>query len=563
MTRTPPRATVIGTVLTLPSWSRGDGIVLRQLGDLRMYGRFAWGLRAFLRQPLSLEQAQASIRKRVAEREANFLRLMERGVFGHPRSPYRALLGLARCELGDLRLMVRSRGLEGTLRALRDAGVYVTFEEFKGRTPIVRDGHVLHVRAEDFDNPHLSRYYQAESGGSTGAGTRVMTDLDHLAVKASQLMVTDEAHGLLSAPTAIWFGVLPDVGLNIVLTRARYGRVPEKWFVHVTPSELRPSLVYRVATGALIAAGRLYGVPIPRPEPVALEDAAIVARWAARAARQHGACMVRTQVSRALRVCLAAREEGLDLSGVAITGGGEPPTPGKVREITRAGARWIPGYYTMEADAVGMGCGHPLDGNDLHLLKDHLALIQWPRPVPGWDVEVDAFNFTTLLPTAPKIMLNAESDDYGVLESRPCGCPLEGYGFTDHIRHVHSFRKLTGEGVTLVGTDMLRILDEVLPARFGGTPLDYQVLEEEDSDGFTRLSLVVSPKISLPDDRSVIETVMDSLRQSDDAADLARATWRQAGTWRIRRMEPIWTARGKLMPLHLAERARPAIGAER
>jgi hypothetical protein len=535
---------------------------LRWLNDVRMYGRFAWGLRAFLREPLTLEQAQAAVRRRVAERESNFLRLVERGVFGSPRSPYRALLELAQCEFGDLRQMVSTRGLEASLRALREAGVYVTFEEFKGRAPIVRGGRVIPARAEDFDNPHLSHYYQAESGGSTGSGTRVMTDLDHLAVKASQLMVTDEAHGLLNAPTAIWFGVLPDVGLNIVLTRARYGRVPERWFVHVTPSELRPSPVYRVATSAIVAAGRLYGVRIPRPEPVPLEDAAIIARWAAGAARKHGVCMVRTQVSRALRVCLAARQEGLDLSGVAITGGGEPPTPGKVREITSAGARWIPGYYTMEADAVGMGCGHPLDGNDLHLLKDALALIQSPRQVPGWDVEVDAFNFTTLLPTAPKIMLNAESDDYGTIESRSCGCPLEGYGFTEHIRHVRSFRKLTGEGVTLVGTDMLRIIDEVLPAHFGGTPLDYQVLEEEESDGFTRLSLVVSPKIRLPDEPSVIQTVLDGLRQSGDAGDLARATWRQAGTWRVKRMEPIWTARGKLMPLHLAERARHRIGPE-
>ena len=117
--------------------------------------------------------------------------------------------------------------------------------------------------------------------------------------------------------------------------------------------------------------------------------------------------------------------------------------------------------------------------------------------------------------------------------------------------------------MTLVGTDMLRILDEVLPARFGGTPLDYQVLEEEDSDGFTRLSLVVSPKIRLPDDQRVIDTVLDSLRWSGEAADLARATWRQAGTWRVKRMEPIWTARGKLMPLHLAERARRSAGAKR
>jgi len=92
--------------------------------------------------------------------------------------------------------------------------------------------------------------------------------------------------------------------------------------------------------------------------------------------------------------------------------------------------------------------------------------------VPGSDITVDAFHFTTLLPTARKLLLNVESDDYGVVETRSCGGPLESYGYTEHLRQIRSFRKLTGEGVTLVGSEMLRILEEVLPARFGGSPLD-------------------------------------------------------------------------------------------
>jgi hypothetical protein len=73
----------------------------------------------------------------MAEREINFLRLVERGIFGYGRSPYLPLLKMAGCELEDIRNMVKDRGLEDTLRALREARVYVTFEEFKGRDPIV------------------------------------------------------------------------------------------------------------------------------------------------------------------------------------------------------------------------------------------------------------------------------------------------------------------------------------------------------------------------------------------------------------------------------------------
>src|SRR5262245_27296702 len=144
--------------------------MMNVLADAKMYGRFAWGLRGFLRRTISLEEARAIVQRRLAEREANFLRLVERGIFGYACSPYRPLLQQAGCELGDIQNMVRSKGLEETLRALRAAGAYVTFEEFKGREPIVRHGQVIPVQARDFNNPYLSHYYQVETGGSSGAG---------------------------------------------------------------------------------------------------------------------------------------------------------------------------------------------------------------------------------------------------------------------------------------------------------------------------------------------------------------------------------------------------------
>ena len=203
---------------------------------------------------------------------------------------------------------------------------------------------------------------------------------------------------------------------------------------------------------------------------------------------------------------------------------------------------------------VGIGCGNPIDGNDQHFAKDVLALVQHPRVVPGFDVTVPAFYLTSLLPTAPKLLLNVETDDYGDIEMRRCGCPLEACGYTEHLRNIHSFSKLTGEGVTLVGREMVRILEEVLPARFGGTPIDYQLMEEEDERGLTRLSLLISPRVTIADEAAVIALVLESMRRSSAAADIAQAIWRQAGALRVQRREPIWTARGKLLPLHLAQR---------
>ncbi|MBC8427809.1 hypothetical protein H8D98_00960 [bacterium] len=533
------------------------------LADIKMYGRFAWGLRGFLRHKISLEEALATVRRRLAERETNFLRLVERGIFGYQRSPYLPLLKLAGCELGDIQNMVRTRGLEETLRALREAEVYVTFEEFKGREPIVRDGQVIPVQARDFDNPYLSHYYYASSSGTTGAGTRVPTDLKHLAAQAPFYMLARDVHGMLNVPMAIWLGILPDgSGIHNILCSARFGQVPQKWFSPITSRDFRFSLKNRLATEYIVVMGRLFGVSIPWPEPVSMDKAIVVARWAAETLKVHGACLIHTHVSKALRICLVAQEEGLDLTGATMSVGGEPPTPAKVRQITRTGACWMPIYPFSETGIVGLGCARPIDGNDLHFFKDALALIQYPRQVPGAGMTVDAFHFTTLLPTAPKLMLNVESDDYGVIENRSCGCPLETYGYTEHLRGIRSFRKLTGEGVTLVGSEMIHILEEVLPARFGGSPLDYQLLEEEDEKGFTRLSLLVSPKVDIADETAVIETILEALGQGSVAADQTRAIWSQARTLQVKRMEPVWTARGKLMPLHSVRRSERQTDAE-
>jgi hypothetical protein len=100
---------------------------------------------------------------------------------------------------------------------------------------------------------------------------------------------------------------------------------------------------------------------------------------------------------------------------------------------------------------------------------------------------------------------------------------------------------------------MIKILEEVLPVRFGGTPLDYQLVEEEDEQGFTRLSLLVNPRIEVKDEKEVIEVVLEGLERSSVAADIARTIWDQAKTLRVKRTDPIWTTRGKLMPLHLSQ----------
>ena len=519
-------------------------------GDLRLYARFLSGLPSFLSERWTLDAARAEIESALARRAERFLLVAERAIYGRPGSPYARLLAHADCGLEDLRAAVAARGLEGALLALREAGVYVRFEEFKGHEPIARGALELPVAVSDFDNPFLSKAYSASTGGSTGAGTRVWLDLDHLAAASARLLVGLEAHGLAEAPSALWRGPLPAAaGINSALRMARFGNPPERWFSHVRSADLG-GFFYRSATPAIVALSRLCRTRLPRPEHVPLEAPLPIVRWARSAADRSGRAVISTTISQAVRVAAAATEAGVDLSGVAFVVGGEPVTPGKVAAIERSGARHVPAYHFVETGLVGFGCARPTDATDVHLVRDQLALVRSPREVPGAPEPVPAFHFTSLSPTAPKLMLNVESDDYGVLEERDCGCPLAALGYSTHVREIASFRKLTGAGVTLVGSEMERILDRVLPARFGGTPLDWQLVEEEEpGTARTRVFVIADPRLGPLEERDVVDAVLSALDHRVGGAALTRAVWREAGVLGLRREPPAWTSRGKLLPL--------------
>lgn len=523
--------------------------------NLKMYGRFGLGLSRFLRHTVSVDDAIAAIHQRLAAREENFLRVLQRGIFEYPRSPYLPLFRLAHCEIGDVRDMVHDQGLDKTLLALREAGIYVTFEECKGRVPIVRSGREFRVSAHSFDNPWLKAHYFSESGGSTGAGTRIHHDLDYLAVRATHDAVCYHVHGVLDAPIGVWRGVLPDgSGLNTTLSLCRSGHPPLRWFTPAAPGLRKPATwKFPIANQLTVLIGRACGVAIPWPELVPVEQAIRIARWAEQMVKQSGRCALAMVASRALRIAVAARQGGIDLNGVTFVISGEPVTEAKVEGIRASGASYFTTYGFSEAGRIARGCCNPSSPNDLHLMSDMCAVISHPRTLPG-DVIVPAYNVTSLLPSSPKILLNAESDDYGFLEQRQCGCPLEALGLTTHLREIKSFRKLTGEGVSVLGIDILNIIEKVLPAKFGGSPLDYQLVEEEDEQGFTDISLVISPGIHIDDEAEVASTLLEAMNREGSGAGAASETWAQSGNLRIRRMQPALTARGKLLPLYVPKR---------
>lgn len=333
-----------------------------------------------------------------------------------------------------------------------------------------------------------------------------------------------------------------------LLRFANSGHVPEKWFAHiVTSSQAKSRVKNALYNRAIVSLGRLYGIPIPSPESLSLDQALVAAKWMSDTIKSRGKCVLYGQVSKGLRVALAAIEDGLDLTGATFLVGGEPITRAKVSTMSRSGAVCIPVYAFSEHGKIGMGCVNPISEDEVHLFEDLLALIQHPREITAHGIVVNSFHWTSLSMASPKVLINVESDDYGVVEQRSCGCPLGSCGLTKLVRNIRSFSKMTGEGATLMSSNLIHALEEVLPARFGGSLLDYQLVEDEDDNGVTHVNLIIDPKIQIDDENDVINTFVEAT-----ADEAVHQIWAPAGTIKIKRMKPLLTGRGKLIPLQLS-----------
>ena len=125
-------------------------------------------------------------------------------------------------------------------------------------------------------------------------------------------------------------------------------------------------------------------------------------------------------------------------------------------------------------------------------------------------------------------------------------------GLRTHLSEIRSFEKLTGEGASFARGNVQRILEETLPARFGGTSVDYQLAEEESSDSATRLVLRISPSVGPLDDAAVRATLWDELGREGVVERHNAEVWRQVGTVQISREPPLATKAGKILPFHIA-----------
>jgi len=503
----------------------------------------------------ALQLARSVMTTRIAERDANFLSFVERGIFQNPLSPYLRLMQPKRIGYNDLQARVARDGTEATLSWLASEGVFFTVDEFKGKTPVVRNGVEFLCESEMFDNPLLSYVYEVRTGGTRSAGVGVRISFEYLFQRSLYDAFLLNAHGCLNAPVANWFPLFPVApGINSSLRFAHIGNRVSRWFSQVPVSRSGVTWERWFGTQLLFAIHRLYGCPLAQPEFVGLNEAGKVAEWAARAVQESGRCVVYTFAASAVRVCAAAAEANLNIQGTRFLVTGEPLTPYKKKEIEAVGAYAVPVYGVSEVGVIAAGCNHPDSESDsCHLYKDSSAIITHRTEVPYLDQSLDSFLLTGLLCESPKVLLNVGMGDFGDVALKPCDCEYGRAGFDIKLSGIRSYEKLTGEGVTFVNTDFIQTIEKEFPETFGGKSTDYQLVEEEDQHGLPRLRLLVSPRLGDLDEQELADKFLAFLKNAESRnwAHVGTDMWKQSKMLQVRREYPIATISGKVLPFHL------------
>jgi hypothetical protein len=381
----------------------------------------------------------------------------------------------------------------------------------------------------------------------------VPLDFKHLHDRAVTAGAYFSAHQNGAVQYALW---TPPGSFAMVhmLQFSGHGDRPSAWFWQLDPATRGLHHRYTWSARVLRWGSVLAGTPLPVPEVVPTDAPLRVARWMAAAARRGRPAFLLTYVTAGVNLCRAALDAGIDLSGAKLLVTGEPITAPRAAAIRQAGAEPVPDYGSAETGLVGYGCLQPEAPDDVHLFSDLHAMVQVAPGEEMGSLRPGALLISSLRDTTSLIFINVSMGDSAVISQRKCGCPVERIGWTIHLHTIRSFEKLTAAGVTFLDVDVARVLDEVLPARFGGGPGDYQLVEREGRDGQTFLHLLVHPRVGSFDERGVADEFLRTMGQGSGGERLAAELWRETGILSVRSEPPLRTSGGKVLHLHVDAR---------
>jgi hypothetical protein len=523
------------------------------LSDAAAAASLCVGLPGYLRQQVDVETARREVAGRLAARPSLLLAAIQRQA-ARP-GPYARLLRHAGLTFGDAERLIAQEGVEGALRAIAQAGVYLSLDELRGRRDVVRGSLRFRCSLRDL-RPGRRAGLVLQSSGTRGHGTEAGVGLASVREQVANLRLALAARGDTGWSRALW-AVPGSVALVVLLYFAALGPDSPRWFTPIDPATPGLHPRYRWSARLLTVAGRLLGRSLPAPVSVSLQHPRAVLDWALGVRQQGATPLVWTFCSPAVRLARAAESAGLALRGVEIMVGGEPYTAARRDTIRASGATVFPQYASMEAGFLAFGCLQPEAVDDMHLMSDLHAVI----PTAGGDGPTGLLPGTllvTALSPRPRFgLLNAALGDAAALSARACGCPLERVGWATHLAEVRALQKVTVGGLTLLDADLLRVLEQDLPARFGGGPTDYQLVETEAADGQAVLRLLVDPRLPRVDERALVEQFYALIGPGSGVERLVALQWRQGDWLRVERRTPLSTPAGKVV--HLLRGAEGAI----
>jgi hypothetical protein len=521
---------------------------------------FAAGLRRTVSRPWHLEDALRTVGDEAGRREERFLRSLDALVWPYAASPTRRLLAAAGLEPVDVRRLVDASGLDAALGALRDHGVYVSYEEYQGRAEARRGSATFSFSPPDFFNPVVRGDYMATTGGSRSLGTPVELSWAWQRYQGVKTPIQRQLTGLGDGPAAVWLPVFPSAaGFGAVVKTAAGGTVPERWFSQI-PVDVQGIAGHKqLANRAIPALAALTRTGLPSPEHVPTDDPEPVVRWLEGAVARAGRALIAGYASSITAAARWAVDHGVDLTGVVAHPASEPVTAGKLAAIRAAGMRPYPGYAFVPEGVVASTCD-ACQEEEYHLW-DHEVAVTTRRRQRADGSDVDAFLWTSLSAEAPRVLVNVENDDYGVVRHGvACDCDYGQLGLHTRVADIRGISKVVAAGISLDGETFDRLVEVDLPARLGGGPGDYQFVEEEHPSG-TVVSLRVHPRLGPVDGPAALDTVRRALHATENGV-LADEVWSPGGGLRIVRAPAASTRAGKTLSYERIGAATPPVALE-
>jgi hypothetical protein len=490
--------------------------------------RFGAGLLARLVRARYVKQPAWEIE---SDRNNAFLQRVE-SLRKIPEHPINTMLLLSGWSLEKLRRRLPETGLEQTLRDLAQDGIWLEADEVKCRKPLIRRGQQIPFSPVDLDHVRGPSVPLGTSGTS-GPRTKNPTDLSGFELQASYKRTMLSALGALDLPLVLYYPAPSAAGIAQLLAFALAGKPPDAWFCHL-PEAQSSAMPWSFWLRVLAAMAAATGIRLTLPKLAEVEQPERLVTWLRRRA-PHGA-VVATFAGSALRLQAYAEKICRPLPQSIFILGGEPITARKRALLENRGHRVYPWYGAVDAGRIAIGCLKPEAADDMHLLTDRFAAIEWQGRLL----------LTSLLPSVHKRHLNTDCGDLATVERRSCGCPLGELGLEFHLRNVRSMQKFCLEGITLPADLVHRLADEILPEQCGGAPTDYQLLEEEGEDGWTRLVVRVAPELVVSADK-VIEMVHRVLLEASGGAPALALRIRCSGVVTVVRQHPRFSQGGKLL----------------